>query len=180
VTFGLNKAGADETYVWLRSGVPIQGANGPSITLTSDVSTVTRTYTVQATNRAGTTVSSGTLTFREATLAEWLAAHSLNGLQANDDSDGDGANNFSEYLARTDPTNGASVFSTGLEFQVGSVRLRWKTYPGRQYFIEKSADLSNWVPTGVAIEGDGGEKVMDVPYNTDDPALYWRVRLAKP
>lgn len=180
VTFGLNKAGADETYVWLRSGVPIQGANGPSITLTSDVLTVTRTYTVQATNRAGTTISSGTLTFREATLGEWLAAHALNGLQANDDSDGDGASNFSEYLARTDPTNGASVFSTGFEFHVGSVRLRWKTYPGRQYFIEKSADLSNWVSTGAAIAGDGGEKVMDVSYNTDDPALYWRVRLAKP
>lgn len=179
-TFGLTHAGSGETYTWLRNGVTIPGATGPSLTLTSHIPVATQTYTARVVNASGTTTSSGSLTVREALLAEWLSMNGLNGLQAADDSDGDGVSNASEYLARTNPVDGTSVFATGIEFHIGSVRLRWKTYPGRQYFIEKSLDLRTWISAGNAIAGDGGEKVVNATYSANDSSSYWRVRLAKP
>lgn len=179
-TFGLTQTGSGETYAWQRNGVPIIGATGPSLTLTSGVPVTTQTYTAKVTNSAGTTTSSGTLTVREAALSEWLASHGLNGLQAAWDSDGDGHSNAAEYLARTLPDDGTSVFSTRLDFHIGSVRLSWDTYPGRRYSIERSDNLHTWIPVGAAIAGDGGEKIVDVPYGSDDRSLYWRVRLSKP
>ena len=112
VTFGLSGTATGETYVWLRDGVPIPGANGPTLAVTSAVPISTKTYTARVTNNSGTTVSSGTLTVREALLAEWLADRGLNGLLADHDSDGDGMANSAEYLARTDPLAGSSVFGT--------------------------------------------------------------------
>jgi hypothetical protein len=88
--------------------------------------------------------------------------------------------NASADLARSDSNSGASVFATQLEFQPGSVRLRWGTYPGSRYFIERSENPHTWLPAGSAIAGDGGEKSVDVPCGPDDRSLSWRVRLAKP
>lgn len=179
-TFGLAGCGSGETYSWFRNGVPIQGANGPLLALSCDIPVAPQTYTAQVVNSAGTTISSGTLTVREALLAEWLAMHGLNGLQADEDTDGDGVNNTSEYLAHTSPIDGHSVFATRMERLSGGFRFRWDSFPGRQYRIDQSSDLTAWVPFGAPISGDGGEKFLDVPYSESVPQRYWRLSVSKP
>ena len=37
--------------------------------------------------------------------------------------------------------------------------------------VERSKDLRNWKPAGVAIAGDGGEESADVPHGPDDRSL---------
>jgi hypothetical protein len=180
VTFGLSGKASGETYLWLRDGVTIPGANGPTLTVTSNVPSATKTYTARVTNGSGTTVSSGTLTVREALLAEWLADRGLNGLLADHDSDGDGTINSAEYLARTDPVSANSVFGTRAVPSPGYIRLLWPTYPGRTYQVYRSETLGTWTPVGAAVMGDGLEKSADVPVSSMSARTFLRVGVTKP
>lgn len=64
------------------------------------------------------------------------------------DSDGDGMSDYAEFIAGTDPTNAASKFiflPTPMPTnQV--VQLKWSAIPGRQYQLENSSNLVNWMP----------------------------------
>ena len=180
VTFGLSGTASGESYLWLRDGVTIPGADDPTLTVTSNVPSSTKTYTARVTNGSGTTVSSGTLTVREALLAEWLADRGLNGLLADHDSDGDGRSNSAEYLARTDPVSAHSVFGTRAVSSPGFIRLFWPTYPGRNYQVYRSESLGAWTPVGAAVAGDGLEKSSDVPVSNMDTRTFLRVGVTKP
>lgn len=65
-----------------------------------------------------------------------------------EDSDGDGASNYSEFLAGTDPTKSASVLMTRLETTPQGYYLHWNTVPGRIYQIQQAPDFTTWSDLG--------------------------------
>jgi hypothetical protein len=76
----------------------------------------------------------------------WLAACDLPSDGSADylDSDGDGMNNWQEYLAGTIPTNSNSVFKvTGVQVPPGGqIVLRWLSVPNRLYDVLRSTNLA--------------------------------------
>jgi hypothetical protein len=78
----------------------------------------------------------------------------------NVDADGDGAPNWQEYLAGTDPTNPHSVFqfgSAGISTNgVSGVALSWLTAPGKTYVLESIPALGGTSWTAINTNsGDG-------------------------
>jgi hypothetical protein len=79
----------------------------------------------------------------------WEATYGLtNGINgANADPDGDGASNYAEYMAGTDPTNKASVFAVNLPQMTGSsnVVIKWSSVLYRFYTVQSATNLiSGW------------------------------------
>jgi hypothetical protein len=74
----------------------------------------------------------------------WLQQYGLpsDGTADYADSDGDGLNNWQEWICGTDPTNPLSALTllspTGA---VSGVIVSWQSVPGRRYFLERSANL---------------------------------------
>lgn len=66
------------------------------------------------------------------------------------DPDGDGFSNYSEFIAGSDPTNGASFLAAGIVGAADSAPfVNFVAYSGRSYSIESRADLqpsSTWQP----------------------------------
>ncbi|MBU6401716.1 MAG: fibronectin type III domain-containing protein [Verrucomicrobia bacterium] len=62
----------------------------------------------------------------------------------NADTDGDGASNFQEFLAGTDPTNPSSVLKQSVTVNSQGAWLNWNTQPGFIYQVESSSDLKSW------------------------------------
>lgn len=66
----------------------------------------------------------------------------------NSDSDGDGASNFDELLAGTDPSNSTSLLQTAIISSGQGLRLRWNTQPGGFYQVRISTDVRSWFDVG--------------------------------
>ncbi len=179
VRFDLSDLGSGETYTWLRNGLAISEANGPSLTISGAEPIDTGTYTAQVVNSAGQTFSTGLLTVQEAGLETWLTARGIPTTEAAADHDGDGMSNEAEYLARTNPSNSSSIFTTRMEADTANLLLRWDSYPGRNYLIEESDDLVTWDILGMPVAGDGTEKTVEIPFTAEDSRLFWRVRVSK-
>lgn len=77
-----------------------------------------------------------------------LSNPSISGSAA--DPDGDGFNNYSEFIAGSDPTNGASFLAAGIAGAADNAPfVNFVAYSGRSYSIESRADLlpsSTWQP----------------------------------
>jgi hypothetical protein len=78
------------------------------------------------------------------------------GADASGDPDGDGQDNAAEELSRTDPLD----FGDRLHFGVGVggpgvLELSLATKAGVHYQLQRSTDLTDWVPDGDAFVGDG-------------------------
>jgi hypothetical protein len=59
------------------------------------------------------------------------------------DSDGDGLNNWQEWIAGTDPTNSASVLKMNSPSNtVSGVAITWQSVSGKTYFLERATDLA--------------------------------------
>jgi len=98
--------------------------------------------------------------------------------RANDDADGDGANNQTEYLAGTNPQSADSVFKiVGLTSGPGQDAVRWLTATGRSYQLEHTPGLvgSAWTNSGLALAGTGGV-VTQIVANPGTDARFYRVR----
>ena len=70
----------------------------------------------------------------------------LQDINADDDSDGDGISNLDEYLAGTyafDPADGFTLQLVGIDS--GTTVLEFLTLRGRTYSIYGSSNLKNWV-----------------------------------
>jgi len=102
---------------------------------------------------------------------------------ANADPDGDGQNNYAEFLARTDPTTNASVFKLISAAREGDgVRLVWQTHGGITNVVQSSAtiggsyaDISpNLV---IAADADVTTNYLDAGVITNGPARFYRIRL---
>lgn len=66
----------------------------------------------------------------------------------NSDSDGDGAGNFDELLAGTDPSDSTSLLRTAIISSGQGLRLRWNTQPGGFYQVKVSTDVRSWFDVG--------------------------------
>ncbi len=67
--------------------------------------------------------------------------------QASADADGDGANNWQEYVAGTDPTDAKSNLKVSTQKGQAGV-IRWPSVAGKTYIIERSSSLfaPSWTP----------------------------------
>jgi len=116
---------------------------------------------------------------------EWKIAFfgSLTNSQAGDnvDADGDGALNWQEYLAGTNPTNALSCLkfsSASLSTNgVSGVAVNWLTAPGKTYLLQSSAALNgaNWTAINTN-SGDGNEYQVIVT-NFSGNARFYQILL---
>jgi len=116
---------------------------------------------------------------------EWKLAFfgSLTNSQAGDevDADGDGALNWQEYLAGTNPTNALSrlEFSSAALYNngVSGLAINWLTAPGKTYLLQSSAALNgaNWTTINTN-SGDGNEYQIIVT-NMSGNARFYQILL---
>lgn len=78
----------------------------------------------------------------------WEDAHGLNKNNPADaaaDADGDGANNLSEFTARTNPQDAASTLKvTTTQNGSGGFQITWPSVPGTKYRVHYSDDMQAW------------------------------------
>lgn len=123
------------------------------------------------------------------TFASWLVEHfgctnDNPSATATADPDGDGQNNYAEFLARTDPTTNASVFKLLSAAREGDgVRVFWQTHGGVSNVVQAAVSLdgsySNISPN-LVIPGDtdATTNYLDAGVVTNTAARFYRVRLA--
>jgi hypothetical protein len=101
------------------------------------------------------------------------------------DPDGDGQNNFSEFLARTDPTTGSSVFKLISAAREGnSVRLHWQTHGGITNLVEASTALGGdftpvSAPIPIAGDDDTTTNHLDAGVIATNDSRFYRIRLVQ-
>ncbi len=99
--------------------------------------------------------------------------------QASADADGDGMNNWQEYVAGTDPTDRASMLRVGPDRSVPQSQaplIHWPSVLNKQYVIERASRLfpANWSAISTNT-GTGGD--MQFQDSTSGPARFYRVRV---
>jgi hypothetical protein len=99
--------------------------------------------------------------------------------QANADADGDGFNNLHEYIAGTDPLDKNSNLRVGNSLeanQAGDCVIHWPSVFGKQYVIERSANLfaPAWTPVSTN-NGTGTE--MEIHDSSGGNTRFYRVRV---
>ena len=101
------------------------------------------------------------------------------------DPDGDGQNNYSEFLSRTDPTTNASVFKLVSGSREGDgVRLVWQTHGGITNVVQAAASISGTytdISSSLVIPGevDITTNYFDAGVITNAAARFYRVRLVQ-
>jgi hypothetical protein len=96
------------------------------------------------------------------TFNAWLQAHGLptNGSLDNVDSDGDGAKNWQEWLADTDPAIASSVLRlVSVSNGVGGITVTWQSVTSRIYSLQRSVNASGpptFTVIGTNIPGQAG------------------------
>lgn len=96
-----------------------------------------------------------------------------------DDPDGDGSDNESEYLALTNPNDPGSVFTAVLEADgVGGLRLAFDSVIGRRYWLEASPTLEapSWQEIAGPLNGTGGRLSFPLPLGPE-PQQHFRIRM---
>ena len=110
----------------------------------------------------------------------------LIGIAPNTDADGDGMSNLQEFVAGTDPTNGASAFRiTALAREGDDIRVTWVMGPGKTNALQAAAGVAdgsfstNSFITIFTVTNTIGTftNYLDVGAATNIPASYYRVRL---
>lgn len=98
---------------------------------------------------------------------------------ATTDTDGDGATDFGEFLAGTDPVRPESVLNIiGPLVQPNrTVHFEWWGVVGKEYRLEISNDLEHWVTGSDAIRGRGDTAVVSLPTLDVRLVYYFRLRV---
>jgi hypothetical protein len=97
------------------------------------------------------------------------------------DADGDGALNWQEYLAGTDPTNPLSKLQFGNTTVSGGgssgVALNWLTAPGKTYILQSNPALggTNW--KSISTNSGNGYTCQFVQTNSSGVGQFYRLRL---
>jgi len=98
------------------------------------------------------------------------------------DADGDGIDNYHEYLADTDPTSAASHFHPlGMTKAAGQASVSFPSSLNRSYTLYVSPDLKSWtaVPGQSGIPGTGGTQTLTDP-TPQGAARFYRVGASIP
>lgn len=86
----------------------------------------------------------------------WELLYRAEAVQPGDDDDGDGVTNLAESNAGTDPFSNDSYFRMAdMRSSEDGIVLCWQTIAGKEYQLERTTDLENWVSEGVWRYGDG-------------------------
>jgi hypothetical protein len=110
---------------------------------------------------------------------QWLQQYGLptDGSADFADSDGDGMNNWKEWICGTDPTNGLSVLRMNTVVRgVGGVMVGWQSVSSRNYSLERSTNLASqpaFLPIAAGIAGQSGTTTyMDTNHPAGGAAFY--------
>lgn len=96
----------------------------------------------------------------------WELLYRAETVQPGDDDDGDGVTNLAESNAGTDPFNHDSYFRMAdMRRSEEGIVLCWQTVAGKEYQLERTNDLENWVSEGVWRYGDGS--LFSLPLTAD-------------
>jgi len=100
------------------------------------------------------------------------------------DSDHDGANDFFETIAGTDPNDPTSFFALNVDQQAGGpFAVSFQAVAGRLYTLQRNPDLDpdNWsnVPGYIGMSGSSGELLTLQPADSD-PAMFYRLFIDLP
>lgn len=112
---------------------------------------------------------------------EWLAGHGLatDGSDDFGDPDGDGLSTRQEWMAGTDPTNGASalLFCGPTNALPPGASITWPSVSGRLYTVLRSLDLSTqpFVPVALHLPGTGGLMIYTDP--AEPPQAAYRIEV---
>jgi hypothetical protein len=93
----------------------------------------------------------------------------------------DGASNFTEYVAGTDPQSAASAPRLTLgKLASGSLELRISTVAGRRYRFERRNALGSglWMAASDELVGDGTDVALSIPAPTGS-AEFYRVSISR-
>jgi Subtilase family/Bacterial TSP3 repeat len=93
------------------------------------------------------------------------------------DTDGDGASDYDEWVAGTDPTDSKSVLKLSQPSALpdGRVELGWSTVTGRQYWLETSEDLKTWKALSTATTGAATNMSQTLPALDPKTPYFFRV-----
>ena len=98
------------------------------------------------------------------------------------DADGDGYDNWQEYVAGTDPRDSASKLELGLipETDPGGLRLRFNSAANRTYDVYYTTNLTPifWMPLSTNLTGTGEE--MKIAPQADVDRAFYRLRVHAP
>ena len=115
------------------------------------------------------------------------SAFGSTGADALGDADGDGQNNYFEYLAGTNPVNATQTLSTapsiatGASANGGSFKLNLShVRPGVNYHLETSSDLDVWNRIGTFTFSVSGSATIEDPDAPTGQPNFYRISLEAP
>jgi len=95
------------------------------------------------------------------------------------DPDGDGASNWQEYVAGTNPMDPASVLRLTPLAPAPNFTVQWPSVPGKTYMVQSSSSLfaTNWSTTASNLPGTGQMMQLSDTNTPAPPARFYRVQV---
>ncbi len=117
------------------------------------------------------------------TFYAWVQHHGvrIDGTADYDDNDGDGMNNWQEWVCFTCPTNPLKNLRMVSAVPIGTnVTVRWKTETGVKYFVERSSDLRSFTCLVTNIMVSTSEAVFTDTNSPGRGPVFYRVGVRAP
>jgi hypothetical protein len=156
------RGGKPITFKWQKDGVDISGESKNKISRRGVKVSDAGTYSIIATNAAGSLTLSAELTVAakatDAIAGGRVALDEASRLSAVEDADGDGLSNLLEHALGSDPASNSSTYSpivdsvedgSGQEYVSFSYSEN-KSATGITYIVERSTDLKTWEPVDLS------------------------------
>jgi hypothetical protein len=98
---------------------------------------------------------------------------------ANLDPDGDGASNWQEYVAGTNPMDPTSVLTLTPMAPAPNFSVQWPSVPGKTYLVQSSTSLfsTNWTTLSSNLPGTGQLMQLSDTNLPGPPARFYRVQV---